>query len=127
MPTKHSGAKRDAGATDPIAALVEVAGELGYEVDAGQAASFFTKAGNGLDKLSDKDLDEVAGGYLLLRETSGMHHDEVIDDKTGDVLEKGLWMGYDECNARADAWGVSHRHITWEELFRLRETGSIYA
>ena len=36
------------------------ASELGYEVDADQAASFFMKAGSGLDKFSDKDLDEAS-------------------------------------------------------------------
>ena len=56
-----------------------------------------------------------------------MNHDDITDDKTGDFLKKGAKLVFDQCNARRRMEGVSRRHITWKEIFWLREIGSIYA
>ena len=72
-------------------------------------------------ELPDEMLDDVAGGYLY------RNHDdlrwEVIDDKTGDVRGSFYFKSNAEDNAKE--LGQSKKEISWDQLDRLRKTGSI--
>jgi len=120
-------AKREAGADGPAEAFAVVATDLGYEVSAEQAEAFFSRPGEGggLSKVTDGDLDQVAGGYLFLMEKSGLGKDQVIDDKTGKVLAEDRFADYRYALEAARKYGVSAKSITWEELYNLRNYGSI--
>ena len=120
-------AKREAGANDPAEAFVDVATELGYEASTEQAATFFLRSveDGGLSKVTDENLDHVNGGYLFMREKSGLSKDQVIDDKTGKVLAEERFADSGYAIEAARKYGVSAKSISWEQLDNLRKYGSI--
>lgn len=79
---------------------------------------------NPLQPLGDGQVEGVAGGYLYYAGANNSFFDrwEVIDDK-GDVVSRHAY--YDHAKSYADYLGINSQEITWEELQRLRETGSI--
>ena len=106
---------------------MDVAAELGYEASAEQAMAFFSTVGGngGLSKVPDESLERVDGGYLFMREKSGLSKDQVIDDKTGKVLAEERFGDSGYAMEAAHKYGVSAKAITWEHLNNLRKYGSI--
>ena len=80
-----------------------------------------------LHGLSKEDLKKVTGGYVYntgnISLSGGYVKYEVIDDKTGEVLQTA--KGYNEAIRIAQQRGVGTREISKAQLNRLRETGSI--
>ena len=70
-------------------------------------------------KLSEEELKEAAGGYIF--ETDDGY--EVIDDHTGEVLNSGL--KYIQAVVYCNDFGIGTRELNWQQLNKLRETGSI--
>ena len=70
-------------------------------------------------KLTEEELKEAGGGYIF--ETDDGY--EVIDDNTGEVLRSGL--KYIQAVSYCNNWGVGTRILNWQQLNKLRETGSI--
>lgn len=113
--------KRAAGAADPAAALSAAAADLGYEVSVEQAAAYLAPVALGLAKVSDDDLESVAGGYLYQgNDPYNEDYYEVIDDKTGEVLWSGNLNTLYEAWEVADKYGASHALIDWDYLEILR-------
>ena len=72
-------------------------------------------------KLENEELKEVNGGYIY--NVAGDWY-EIIDDKTGDVIERGL-PNRDQAKARAKELGQSDMGLNWWQLDSLRKTGHI--
>ena len=70
-------------------------------------------------KLTEEELKDAAGGYLF--ETRQGY--EVIDDETGDVITSGLTYG--QAVSYCLNWDVGTRELSWPQLNKLRQTGSI--
>ena len=79
---------------------------------------------NPLRPLSDEQVEGAAGGYLYYAgdEYGVFNRWEVIDDK-GDVVERFSLPTDAAIYARRN--NLSYQEITWEQLERLRKTGSI--
>lgn len=76
-----------------------------------------------LKPLDDEQVEGVAGGYVYYSaESSFSDQWQVIDDKGAVICSHAFWEDAERC---ARDRGFSDREITWEELQRLRETGSI--
>ena len=75
------------------------------------------------EELSSEDLEKINGGYIYNGpHTCGQY--EVIDDKTGDVLER-FWLSADAIHY-AKRTGNSTDYISWPELVSLRDTYQNY-
>ena len=70
-------------------------------------------------KLSEEELKEVSGGYIY---DTGRAY-EVIDDNNGEVIQRDLSYGQAVRYCLNSNMGT--REISWGQLARLRETGSI--
>ena len=79
---------------------------------------------NPLQPLNDEQVEGAAGGYLYFAgdEYGVFNRWEVIDDK-GDVVTRFS----QKSDASIYAWNhnLSYQEITWEQLEKLRKTGSI--
>lgn len=77
-----------------------------------------------LTELNFEDLDAVSGGYIFetmyKAEVNGY---EVIDDKTGDVVERFRDCEHWEARKYAREHGYSDKLISWDELRLLRVKG----
>ena len=73
-------------------------------------------------ELSEEELKQAAGGYIFDNENLEYEW-EVIDDKTGNVIRRGMarW----EAEDFASSHGLSTKRLSWNELKRLRETGFV--
>lgn len=79
-----------------------------------------------LQQLDDSEIAEISGGYLFDTKNMGTDYDgyrryEVLDDK-GDVV-KGFRDWGDACDFATEN-GYSDTWLTWEQVQRLRSTGS---
>lgn len=118
----------DLGAADPVSALTELTSEMGYDVSAEIAAvffrnpeAFFRKPESGLARVSDSDLEAVAGGYQFLARDSGLDNDLIVDDKTGEILWEGHIESPLDGRRKTYALGVSDLCIDWAYYNYLRE------
>ena len=75
-----------------------------------------------MHKLNEEELEQAAGGYILDNDNLECEW-QVIDDKTGDVIRRGMrrWEAEDYANTH----GISAKRLSWNELKVLRETGSV--
>ena len=79
-------------------------------------------------KIDESDLKKVSGGYVfdtkqLLDNPDERRRYESLDSK-GNVLAR--FATEEEAKIHAQAYGQSTTSLTWEQLQRLRETGSPY-
>ena len=75
-------------------------------------------------ELYAKELENVSGGYIYFRPKFNVADKdviEVIDDKTGDVMEVFYYL--DEAQEWASAHGYSTKRIEWDELRMMRVKG----
>lgn len=86
--------------------------------------------GKALENLGDENLDEVAGGYIFNAQqlnsfgSPGYYWPwEVIDSKGNVVVSSDTREG---AVYSAEKRGLSTTELTWEQLQKLRETGSPY-
>lgn len=76
------------------------------------------------NELNATELDKVSGGYLYFRPRYNVADDvviEVIDDKTGNVVETFHYL--DDAREWGSAHGYSTDLIEWNELRMLRVKG----
>ena len=68
-------------------------------------------------KLNEEELKDASGGYIYnhMGDTYGW---EVIDDNTGEVIDRNFHRSAAEEYCRAH--GINPARITWEELEKLR-------
>ena len=82
--------------------------------------------------LSEEELSETSAGAIYTPKEHDRMQVEIIDDKTGNVLESHNYyspefMGKDEYEfdmfifRRCDELGVSSQEIKWDDLARKRE------
>ena len=81
---------------------------------------------SGLQQLDDSEVAEISGGFLFDTKNMGTDYDgyrryEVLDDN-GDVV-RGFRDWIDACDF-AEEHGYSDRWLTWEQVQKLRSTGS---
>ena len=81
-----------------------------------------------LKGLGDGQLNEVAGGYIfdasvLTPNGSDLYPWEILD-WNGNVVERCASYVWAECMAAER--GYSCEELTWEQVVKLRETGSPY-
>ena len=78
-------------------------------------------------RLSKEDLDKVAGGYIFnaseFYEVTEPFPWEILDSK-GNVIDR--WDTKHAAEWMAEWYGESTVELTWEQVQRLRETGSPY-
>ena len=74
-------------------------------------------------ELPDEMLDEVAGGYIFYNADRVNRRWDVINDSNGNVIAS-VFHEQDAKNL-ASANGHSQKELSWDELSRLRSTGSI--
>ena len=82
---------------------------------------------NVLHELDDAQTEKVAGGYLFNASVLAEDHDpepwQILDDQ-GDVVAR--WANREWAVIMAGLDGYSAEELTWEQVQRLRETGSPY-
>ena len=119
-------AKKDEGATDVVKAAVEVAKEMGYEVEIEDVQSLQKE---NVEELSSDELDGVAGGYIFrtgtyeTQECTDNFIFDVVDDHNGRVLASGL--SREDAKNMARELGQSPEQIDEETLNKLRDMGPV--
>ena len=83
--------------------------------------------GQVLSKLSDGQVEGIAGGYIFNSKVLTEGYDpnpwEILDEK-GDVVDR--WDTKEMAERIASGRGFSTEELTWEQVIKLRETGSPY-
>ena len=74
-------------------------------------------------ELPDEILDSVSGGYVFIDQYMGGQDYQVINDKTGEVMERNI-PHYTAADNRARTLGQSSQIIGWEELNKLRKSNN---
>ena len=69
--------------------------------------------------LSEDDLKEISGGYTFYADQE-QHGFEVIDDKTGNVVQGGFLSIY-RAQQRAEELGLSTLQLNRDQLYALRK------
>lgn len=72
-----------------------------------------------LKALSEEDMKEVSGGYTFYADQE-QHGFEVIDDKTGNVVQGGFTSIF-KAQKRAEELGLSTLQLSRDQLYALRK------
>ena len=73
---------------------------------------------NGIKALTEKDLENVSGGFVYQNPNGGDTPFELIDDMDGSVL--GRFSSEHDCRNSAKLNGLNTRSITTDELNKIR-------
>lgn len=80
-----------------------------------------------MTRISDKKLENAAGGFIYICRDDYSYDVDIIDDKTGVVLEHLPWeVATNEAIDNAcKKYGVNDITIEWPELKALREAAGV--